>query len=91
MKTILIAALTAGLIASGAAATPGRGGDKGAVMGAQARARHGPDPMAKPPEDVGSAEDPAAPVGSPAASPGHGPAPVGGITRPLPQPAGSPQ
>lgn len=34
-------------------------------VGAAARAKHGPDPMARPPEDVGSAEDPA-PIAMPA-------------------------
>ena len=36
-----------------------------ALVGAAARAKHGPDPMAKPPADVGAAEDPA-PIATPA-------------------------
>jgi hypothetical protein len=34
-------------------------------VGAAARAKHGPEPLAKPPADVGSAEDPAPVPGAP--------------------------
>jgi hypothetical protein len=40
--------------------TPAPADDKPAQpVGAAARAKNGPEPLAKPPEDVGSAEDPA--------------------------------
>ncbi len=39
-----------------------------ALVGAAARHKHGPDPMARPPEDVGAAEDPA-PIGNPPGAP----------------------
>jgi len=38
-------------------------------VGAAARHKHGPDPMAKPPEGVGSAEDPAS-ITTPPVMPG---------------------
>ena len=38
-------------------------------VGAAARHKHGPDPMAKPPADVGSAEDPAS-IATPPVAPG---------------------
>jgi hypothetical protein len=51
--------LAAALILAGCQTSAGRGGDAPAPIGAAARAKHGPEPVAKPPEDVGSAEDPA--------------------------------
>ena len=39
-----------------------------ALVGAAARHKHGPDPTVKPPEDVGSAEDPA-PIATPPVAP----------------------
>ena len=39
-----------------------------ALVGAAARHKLGPDPMTKPPEDVGSAEDPA-PIATPPVAP----------------------
>jgi len=38
-------------------------------VGAAARHKHGPDPMTKPPEDVGAAEDPAPIAAPPAPAP----------------------
>jgi len=51
-------------------------------VGAAARAKNGPDPMAKPPEDVGSAEDPVSPLA---------PVPTDKAVTPALRPAGSPQ
>lgn len=56
------------LLGTGAMAAPGKGGDKPQPVGAAARAKHGPDPMAAPPSDVGMAEDPE-PVNAQAAPP----------------------
>ncbi len=55
------AAIAMLLVLAACATSPGRGGDAGAIIGAQARARHGADPVATPPADVGNAEDPAVP------------------------------
>jgi hypothetical protein len=61
MKTLL--ALAAGSLLIAAAPqkiTPAPADDKPAQpIGAAARAKHGPEPLAKPAEDIGSAEDPA--------------------------------
>jgi hypothetical protein len=38
-------------------------------VGAAARQKHGPEPLAKPPADVGSAEDPAPVPGAPETPP----------------------
>ncbi len=56
MKRLTVAAIVLAL--AGCAASPGRGGGEGAIVGAQARVRHGADPVAAPPADVGNAEDP---------------------------------
>jgi hypothetical protein len=70
---VLVSVMTAGaLLATGALAAPGaragRDGDKQQPVGAAARAKHGPEPLAAPPSDVGMAEDPA-PANGQAATP----------------------
>ncbi|USI72267.1 hypothetical protein [Sphingomonas morindae] len=56
-RAALVASL---LLLAGCASGPGRGGEAGPPVGAAARARHGADPMARPPANVGEAEDPPA-------------------------------
>jgi hypothetical protein len=56
---VVVTLVLAAALATGAAATPGQGDDKEVPIGAAARAKHGPEPLAFPPADVGSAEDPA--------------------------------
>jgi hypothetical protein len=56
-----LAAIAACAVLAACATGPGRGGDAGPVMGAQARKAHGADPVAAPPADVGNSEDPVAP------------------------------
>jgi hypothetical protein len=70
MKIVLALAAGALLIAAAPQKiTPAPADDKPAQpIGAAARAKHGPEPLAKPAEDVGSAEDPA-PITMPPSSP----------------------
>ncbi len=92
MRRVLGLALAGALLASSAVASPGHGGDKQQPIGAAARAKHGPDPMAKPPEDVGAAEDPVTPVGQPAAVKADQQTPAGAAAaKPTPRSSGSPQ
>jgi len=58
MKLVIAGMLAAGLMLSACATSPGRGGDEGALMGAKARAKNGPDPTVAPPPHVGENEDP---------------------------------
>ena len=68
----IVLALMAGALLIAAAPqkiTPAPADDKPAQpIGAQARAKHGPEPLAKPAEDIGSAEDPA-PIATPPSPP----------------------
>jgi hypothetical protein len=77
------------LLATGAVAAPdgqapgkgaakaGRDGDKQQPVGAAARAKHGPEPLAAPPADVGLAEDPEPANGQAAVPPAASPKPKG--------------
>jgi hypothetical protein len=67
MRTIS-ALVAAGMLIAAAPVkiTPAPADDKPAQpVGAAARQKNGPEPLAKPPEDVGSAEDPAPVPGAP--------------------------
>jgi hypothetical protein len=78
MKTVLIAMMGVLLVAAAPPVKLAPADDKPTLVGAAARAKNGPDPMAKPPEDVGSAEDPApgaAPLGAPPQVPANTQAP----------------
>lgn len=81
MKTILAIAMGALLIAAAPVKLAPADDKPAQLVGAAARARNGPDPMAKPPEDVGSTEDPVSPLAPLAAD---------RTVKPAPQPAGSP-
>jgi hypothetical protein len=64
MRRLVTSLMLAGVLLSGSAVaaqgtSAGRGGDRQQPVGAAARARHGPEPLAAPPADVGMAEDPA--------------------------------
>ncbi|WBO23486.1 hypothetical protein [Sphingomonas abietis] len=66
MKMVMALAAAALLIAAAPMKiTPAPADDKPAQpVGAAARAKHGPEPLAKPADDIGAAEDPA-PIASP--------------------------
>ncbi len=69
MKTVLAIAMGALLIAAAPVKLAPADDKAPQPVGAAARAKHGPDPMTRPPADVGSAEDPVAPVSPPASTP----------------------
>jgi len=58
MKTVIVMMMGALLVAA-APVKLAPADDKPSVMGAAARHKHGPEPMAKPAEDIGTQEDPA--------------------------------
>jgi hypothetical protein len=67
MKTVLIAVMGLVLVAAAPVKLAPADDKPAQPVGAAARAKNGPDPMTKPPVDVGSAEDPApgaAPMGA---------------------------
>lgn len=74
MKTILAIAMGALLIAASPVKLAPADDKPAQPVGAAARAKNGPDPMAKPPEDVGSAEDPVSPLAPPPSDPAAKPA-----------------
>jgi hypothetical protein len=57
MKTVIVMMMGALLVAAAPVKLAPADDKPSAPLGAAARHKHGPDPMAKPPEDVGSAED----------------------------------
>lgn len=73
MKTVLAIAMGALLIAAAPVKLAPADDKPAQPIGAAARHKFGPDPMAKPPEDVGSAEDPVTPPTAPP-TPGGAPA-----------------
>jgi hypothetical protein len=68
-----LAAASLALTAAAALPPPQRGAAKADAkeqpVGAAARAKHGPEPLARPPADAGGAEDPA-PIAAPSAGQG---------------------
>lgn len=60
MKTVIVMMMGALLVAAAPVKLAPADDKPAQPFGAAARHKHGPDPMAKPPEDVGSQEDPAA-------------------------------
>ncbi len=68
MRVLLTIAAGAALVAAAPVKLAPADDKPPALVGAAARAKHGPDPMTKPPEEVGSAEDPA-PIAVPPAPP----------------------
>ncbi len=81
MKTIFAIAMGALLIAAAPVKLAPADDKPAHPVGAAARAKNGPDPMAKPPEDVGSVEDPVSPLA---------PMPADKAAKPAPQPVGAP-
>jgi len=80
MRTI-VAALAGALLVTGAlAASPPvplvKDTTPEPLVGAAARKAKGPEPLAKPPEDVGSAEDPPSIDGPPSTQPQPAPKPA---------------
>jgi hypothetical protein len=72
MQVLLTIAAGAALVAAAPVKLAPADDKPPALVGAAARAKHGPDPMTKPAEDVGAAEDPA-PIATPPAVPGTTP------------------
>ncbi len=68
MRALLMLAAGAALVAAAPVKLAPADDTPPAPVGAAARAKHGPDPMAKPAADVGAAEDP---VGAPPVVPAH--------------------
>ncbi len=59
MKTVIVMMMGALLVAAAPVKLAPADDKPAQPVGAAARHKHGPDPMAKPPEDVGAQEDPA--------------------------------
>ena len=68
MRVLLAIAAGAALIAAAPVKLAPADDKPAQPVGAAARAKNGPDPMTKPPEDIGSADDPA-PIATPSAVP----------------------